>query len=63
MLKEKKMRTSKLSLIQLCTAVSVQRNVTMCNAGCAPACNHWCNRGMDYQNAANYNYKVEYARA
>ena len=51
MLKEKTKRTTKLSLIQLCTAVSVQRNRTI-YAGCADACNPFCDKYIDYGNPA-----------
>jgi len=52
MLKEKTKRTSKLSLVQLCTAVSAQRNMTIYNAGCADACNRFCNQYMAYVDPA-----------
>ena len=60
MLREKSMvktTKSRLSLIQHCTAVSAQKNITMCGCMCNDGCSSICNRIGDFYGTSARNHK------
>ena len=59
------MGASKLSLIQLCTVLSEQKNMMFCACGCrcADGCQFMCSRfGGDYEGTATRNANSENIR-